>query len=128
MQFNTTIQEFQLGIRHGNVKRKIFNAQLYEKERKICTQRLSNALVKVYANNVTLKKLVVQYRHANFDECIKIGNHLINARKQNFNQITHFNHFPLHEYLTKFQHPTSSPSSSPFILNLCHSGDTFDEA
>jgi len=75
------------------MKKKIFNAQLYERERRICTQRLSNALVKVFAHNKTLRKLNIQYRHANFDECIKIGHHLISSRKQGFNRIDQFNSF-----------------------------------
>lgn len=34
LQDNLTIEEFEIGIRHGNLKRTIFNAGLYEKERR----------------------------------------------------------------------------------------------
>jgi hypothetical protein len=37
LQYNTTIEHFEMGIRHGNMKKKIFNADLYEKERRVCT-------------------------------------------------------------------------------------------
>lgn len=37
LQHNTSIEHFEMGIRHGNIKKKIFNSSLYEKERKICT-------------------------------------------------------------------------------------------
>jgi len=59
LQYNTTLLEFSIGIRHGNIKKKIFNAQLYERERRTCTKKLSNALVKVFAHNKTLKALTV---------------------------------------------------------------------
>ena len=95
MQFNTTIEELEIGIRHGNVKKKIFNQQLYEKERKLTTQKLSHTLSKVFAKNKTLKKLFVQYRHANLEESIRIGLHLINTVRLRTNGITHFNGFPV---------------------------------
>lgn len=51
MQHNKTIEEFEVGIRHGNLKKKIFNPLLYEKERKTMTQRLANTLNKVFQQN-----------------------------------------------------------------------------
>jgi len=56
---NRTLKHFELGIRHGNLKKKIFNDKLYEKERMISTQRLSNALGKVFMNNQTLNTLII---------------------------------------------------------------------
>jgi len=53
----------------------------------------------VFAHNTTLRKLFVQYKHANFDESIRIGQHLINSRRQGFNRIEFFNNFPIAEYL-----------------------------
>ena len=37
MQFNTTLVELEIGVRHGMLKNKIFNQSLYEKERKHTT-------------------------------------------------------------------------------------------
>ena len=101
LQYNTTLREFEIGIRHGNMKKKIFNSQLYERERKTCTKKLSNALVKVFAHNKSLKKLTVQYKHANFDECIKIAHHMISSRKQGFNNIDEMNGFRFVDYQTQ---------------------------
>jgi hypothetical protein len=56
---NKFLEHFEIGIRHGNIKKKIFNDKLYEKERMLCSQRLCNALNKVFINNLILHTLVV---------------------------------------------------------------------
>jgi hypothetical protein len=45
-----------------------------------------------------LKSIVIQYKHANFDECIKIGHHLLSSRRQGFNAIERFNTFKFTDY------------------------------
>ena len=93
---NRTLQHFEIGVRHGNLKKKIFNDKLYEKERMIATQRLSNALTKIFQHNKVLHTLVVQYKHANFDVALQITANLIHAVKNGFSNIKVFNGFPLH--------------------------------
>ena len=73
MQFNTTLEELKIGIRHGKLKRKIHNHGLYERERKHATQKLALTLNKVFTKNTTLQKIFIQYRHADFEESIRIG-------------------------------------------------------
>jgi hypothetical protein len=48
---NRTLRHFEIGVRHGNLKKKIFNDKLYEKERVFSSQKLSHALTKVFTNN-----------------------------------------------------------------------------
>jgi len=127
LQYNTTLEHFEMGIRHGNMKKKIFNAILYEKERRVCTKRLANALVKVFAHNQTLKNLYIQYKHANFDECIKIGHHLINSRRQGLNRVDTFNGFAISNYLADFTNPESWEQSLQKVL-LHEKERDFDDA
>ena len=37
LAYNRTLTHFEIGIRHGNLKNKIFNDKLYEKERLLST-------------------------------------------------------------------------------------------
>ncbi|CDW75705.1 UNKNOWN [Stylonychia lemnae] len=115
---NQTLTQFEIGLRHGNRKKKIFNQDLYEKERRYMTLQLSSALAKVFANNKTLSCLVVQYKHANFEDCIKIAENLICSVKGRVNNIRLFNNFPIYDYI--FAHYPK--------LNLCDQANDFDYA
>lgn len=99
LQYNQQLTHFEIGITHGNIKKKIFNSDLYERERKKLTLQLSSALAKVFALNRSLVTLTVQYRHANFEDCLKIAENLIQSVKTRLNSIKHFNGFPIYEYL-----------------------------
>lgn len=41
------------------------------------TLQLSSALAKLFANNSKITHLVVEYKHANFEDCLKIAENLI---------------------------------------------------
>jgi len=82
-------------------------------------------LVKVFAHNQTIKKLFIQYKHANFDECIKIGHHLINSRRSGLNRIETFNGFPITNYIAE------TPDQTEQILRtvmLCEKEQDFDDS
>ena len=78
---------FEIGIRHGNRKKKIFNQDLYEKERKTMTLQLASVLAKVFANNRRLVNLTVSYKN------------LICSIKAGLNSIKTFNGFPVYDYI-----------------------------
>lgn len=96
---NRILTEFQLGTRHGNLKTKIFNDRIYEKERMLSTQKLGSALKKVFWENSTLKKMVIQYKHANFDGSLAIASSLIESVQRGVSAIESFNFFPIREYI-----------------------------
>ena len=63
------------------------------------TIQLSAALAKVFANNRSLQHLVVSYKHANFEDCLKIAENLICSVKAGLNTLRTFNSFPIYDYI-----------------------------
>jgi len=63
------------------------------------TIQLSAALSKVFANNRSLQHLTVSYKHANFEDCLKIAENLICSVKANLNNLRTFNSFPIYDYI-----------------------------
>ncbi len=61
--------------------------------------QLSAALAKVFANNRSLVTLVVSYKHAHFEDCLKIAENLICSIKAGLNNLRYFNGFPIYEYI-----------------------------
>lgn len=83
--------------------------------------------MKVFAHNQTLKRLFLQYKHANFDECIRLGHHLINSRRQGLNRIGWFNGFPITDYLTDSSCAEAAQQAMR-VVNLCEKESDFDDA
>jgi hypothetical protein len=63
------------------------------------TKELSAALAKVFANNRKLVHLVVQYKHAHFEDCLRIAENLICSVKADLNVLRTFNGFPIYDYV-----------------------------
>ena len=60
---------------------------------------MSAALAKVFANNRALTHLVVTYKHAHLEDCLKIAENLICSVKAGLNTLKYFNHFPIYDYI-----------------------------
>lgn len=61
--------------------------------------QLSSVLAKVFANNRILSHLFVSYKHAHFEDCLKIADNLICSVKAGLNNIRCFNGFYIHDYI-----------------------------
>lgn len=118
LQYNQHLTTFEIGIRHGNRKGKIFNPDLYEKERKAMTIQLASVLSKVFANNRRLEHLSVSYKHAHFEDSLKIAENLISSMRAGLNNIRSFNGFPIYDYVF-YKLPR---------LSLCEEASDFDHA
>lgn len=82
------------------------------------TSQLTSALAKVYANNRVLMHLTVAYRHAFFEDCLKIADNLIYSMKAGLNNLRTFNGFNIYDYVFY----------RLFNMNLCEKVDDFDFA
>jgi hypothetical protein len=56
-------------------------------------------LSKVFANNRKLEHLSVAYKHAHFEDALKIAENLICSMKAGLNNIKTFNGFPIYDYV-----------------------------
>ncbi len=56
-------------------------------------------MAKVFANNRTLTNLIVSYKHAHLEDCLKIAENLICSVKAGLNNLRYFNNFPIQDYL-----------------------------
>lgn len=53
----------------------------------------------MFANNRTLTHLVVSYKHAHLEDCLKIAENLICSVKAGLNNLRYFNHFPIYDFI-----------------------------
>jgi hypothetical protein len=60
---------------------------------------LGQVLSKIFASNKTLISLSVSFKHANFEDCLKIAENLLCSMKAGLNNLKYFNGFPLYDYL-----------------------------
>ena len=80
--------------------------------------QLSGALSRVFANNKSLIHLVVSFKHAHFEDCLKIAENLISSMKAGLNNLRSFNKFPIYDYI--YYRLTKA--------NLCEKDEDFDYA
>jgi len=113
LQHNMGLQHFEIGVVHGNMKKKIFNHELYERERRVCTQKLANAIQKLLSHNKTLQVVAIQYKHAHFDECLKIAQNVLAAVRHKVTAVKEFNGFPVYDFIFESHRTLHVPLLTP---------------